>query len=102
MFSSFNNIKVIRKIISQHAEKKLKLDFREDLGLQFQRIIEPLLVSSLGDRISEMCFNIFLKSIGVGKTQEPFNSFIIGLKLNPERANAVVERGPTANLPKVV
>lgn len=77
------------------------MDLREDLAVQFQQIIEPLLLSSLGDRISELCFNIFQESVGIGKTQEPFSNFLIGLKLNPQRANAVVERGPTANLPEV-
>lgn len=88
--------------MSQHTSTKLKLDFREDLALLFQQIIEPLLLSCLGDRISEMCFNVCQESIGVEKTQEPFNTFLIGLKLNPQRANAVVERGPTANLPEVI
>lgn len=87
--------------MSQHSDTNLKLDLREDLALLFQQIIEPLLLSCLGDRISEMCFNICQESIDIGKTQEPFSSFLIGLKLNSQRANAVVERGPTANLPEV-
>lgn len=80
----------------------MKLDFREDLSLQFQRIIEPLLLRSLGNRISEICFNVFQESVDIEKTQDPFSNFLIGLKLNPQRANAVVERGPTANLPEVL
>lgn len=75
---------------------------REDLTLQFQQIIEPLLISSLGDRISEMCFKVFQKSVDIMKTQEPFINLLIGLKLNSQKANVVVERGPTANLPEVV
>lgn len=88
--------------MSQHSNTKLKLDLREDLASLFQQIIEPLLLSCLGDRISEMCFNVCQESISAEKTQEPFNTFLIGLKLNPQRANAVVERGPTANLPEVI
>lgn len=80
----------------------MKLDLREDLALQFQHIIEPLLLSSLGDRITEMCFNVSQDPVVVGKTQEPFSNFLIGLKLNTQKANSVVERGPIANLPEVV
>lgn len=101
-FFSFNNINVIRNIVSQHDDKKLKLDLREDLALQFQKIVEPLLISSLGDRISEMCFNVYQESVCIGKTEEPFSKFLIGLKLNPLKANSVIERGPTANLPEVI
>lgn len=78
------------------------MDLREDLTLQFQQIIEPLLISSLGDRISEMCFKVFQKSVGIMTTGEPFTNLLIGLKLNSQKANVVVERGPTANLPEVV
>lgn len=78
------------------------MDYREDLASQFQKIIEPLLLTSLGDRISEMCFNVFQESVSTGKIQEPFSNFLIGLKLNPQKANTVVERGPTANLPEVL
>lgn len=80
----------------------MKLNFREDLAFLFQQIIEPLLLSSLGDRIIEMSFYVLQESVGIEKIQEPFSNFLIGLKLNPQRANAVVERGPTANLPEVV
>lgn len=83
-------------------DKKLKLNFREDLALQFQQIIEPLLLSCLGDRISEMCFYISQEPVDIGKTQEPFSNFLIGLRLNSQKANSVVERGPTANLPEVL
>jgi len=99
---SFNDIKVIRDIVSQHGNKNLKLDFREDLALQFQQIIEPLLLSSLGNRISELSFYVYQESVTIRKVQEPFSNFLIGLKLNTQRANIVVERGPTANLPEVV
>lgn len=75
---------------------------REDLVLQFQQIIEPLLLSSLGDRVTGLCFNVFQESVDVGSTQEPCKKFLIGVKLNSQRANAVVERGPTANLPEVI
>lgn len=102
IFFSFNDIKVVKDIVSQHGEKKLKLDLREDLALQFQQIVEPLLLSSLGDRISEMCFNVYQDPVIIGKTQEPFSNFLIGLKLNTQKSNAVVERGPIANLPEVV
>lgn len=77
------------------------MNFREDLALQFQQIIEPLLYSSLGDRISEMCFSFFQESVSIGESQEPFSKCLIGLKLNTDRSNTVVERGPTANLPEV-
>lgn len=77
------------------------MDAREDIALQFQQIIEPLLYSSLGDRISDMCFNFFQESVGISETQEPFTKCLIGLKLNIERSNVVVERGPIANLPEV-
>lgn len=97
---NFNDIKVVKDIVSQHGDKKLKLDLREDLALQFQHVIEPLLLSSLGDRIAEMCFNVFQDPVAVGKTQEPFRNFLIGLKLNTQKANSVVERGPIANLPE--
>jgi len=75
---------------------------RGDIALQFQRIIEPLLISSLGDRISGICFNVSFKSVGIGETQKPFTNILIGLKLNSKKANAIVERGPTANLPEVI
>lgn len=88
--------------MNKHSGTNLKLDLREDLALQFQKIIEPLLLSCLGDRISEMCFNVCQESIGIEKTQEPLNHFLIGLKLNSQKSNAVVERGPTANLPEVL
>jgi len=101
-YFSFNDITVVKEIVSQHGDKKLKLDLREDLTLQFQHIIEPLLLSSLGDRITEMCFNVFQDPVVVGRTQEPFSNFLIGLKLNTQKANSVVERGPIANLPEVV
>lgn len=78
------------------------MDFREDLALHFQQIIEPLLYSSLSDRITGMCFYVLHESVGIGKIQEPFSNFLIGLKLNTQKANIVVERGPTANLPEVV
>lgn len=77
------------------------MDCREDIALQFQQIIEPLLYSSLGDRISDMCFTFFQESVGIGETQEPFTKCLIGLKLNAERSNMAVERGPIANLPEV-
>lgn len=99
---NFNDIKIIKDIVSRHGDKKLKLDLREDLALQFQQVIEPLLLSSLGDRITEMCFNVFQDPIVVGKTQEPFSNFLIGLKLNTQKANSVVERGPIANLPEAI
>lgn len=101
-YYSFNDIKIVKDIVSQHSDTKSKLDLREDLALQFQQIIEPLLLSSLGDRITEMCFNVFQDSVVMGKTQEPFSNFLIGLKLNTQKANSVVERGPIANLPEVV
>jgi len=78
------------------------LDLREDLVIQFQRIIEPLLLTSLGDRISGLCFKVFQESVDVRNTQEPCKKFLIGLKLNSQKANVVVERGPTANLPEVI
>lgn len=102
LYYSFNDIKIIKDIVSQHSDEKSKLDLREDLALQFQQIIEPLLLSSLGDRITEMCFNVFQDSVVMGKTQEPFSNFLIGLKLNTQKANSVVERGPIANLPEVI
>jgi len=46
------------------------------------------------------CF--FQDPVVVGKTQEPFSNFLIGLKLNTQKANSVVERGPIANLPEVI
>lgn len=102
VYFSFNNIKVIKDILSKDDDKKLKLNFREDVALQFQHFIEPLLLSCLGDRISEMCFHISQEPANIGMTQEPFNNFLIGLRLNSQRANSVVERGPTANLPEVI
>ncbi|VVC45437.1 Hypothetical protein CINCED_3A008556 [Cinara cedri] len=99
-YINFNDINVIQSIVNQHSSKKLKLDYREDLALQFQKIIEPLLIFSLGDRISDMCFNIFQKSVDIKKIEEPCSNFLIGLKLNSLKANSVVERGPTANLPE--
>lgn len=75
---------------------------RGDLVLQFQHIIEPLLLTSLGNRISGLCFKVFQESADVKNTQEPCKKFLIGLKLNSQKANVVVERGPTANLPEVV
>jgi len=102
IYFSFNDIKVIRDVVSQHGNNNLKLEFREDLALQFQQIIEPLLLSSLGSRISELSFYVYQESVSIGKVQEPFSNFLIGLKLNTQRANIVVERGPTANLPEVV
>lgn len=101
-YFSFNNIKVIKDIVNRLGNKKFKLDYREDLVFQFQKIIEPLLISCLGDRINEMCFCVSQESISIGKSQEPCNTFLIGLKLNSQKANIVVERGPTANLPEVI
>lgn len=72
------------------------------MALHFQKIIETLLINSLGDRISDMCFNIIQKSVCIGKIEEQFSHFVIGLKLNPLKAFSVVERGPTANLPEVI
>lgn len=92
----------MRKIVNQHCDRKLKLNFREDIIFQFQQLFEPLLLSSLGDRISEVCFNVIQEPVGIEKTQEPFSNILIGLRLNPEKSNAIVERGPTANLPEVV
>lgn len=99
---SFNDITVIRDIVNKYGDNKSKLDFREDLVLQFQQIIEPLLLSSLGERICGLCFNVFQESVNIEKTQEPCCNVLIGLKLNPLKANVVVERGPTANLPEVI
>ncbi|XP_050522298.1 nucleolar protein 6 [Daktulosphaira vitifoliae] len=99
-FINFHDIKVVREIVKKNGQKKNQLDLREDLLIQFQQIIEPLLLSSLGDRIEEICFEISQEPCEVGKTLECFNNIIVGLKLNPEKAFSVVERGPTANLPE--
>ncbi|XP_050422991.1 nucleolar protein 6 [Adelges cooleyi] len=99
-YINFNDIDVVKQTIDKYGDKKLKLDSRQDLTFQFQQIIEPLLLSSLGDRVDEICFDIIQDPADVGTILKPFSNFLIGLRLNPGKAFSVVERGPTANLPE--
>lgn len=85
-------------------DEKMELDLLVDNQRLLISVVTNLIGKGLGQRISQMAvrshpFKSWLVDSNPPKTY--CESIIIGLKLNPETALSIIEKGPEANLPEV-
>lgn len=100
---SFNKTSVIRKTVENHYDLQVKLDLRQDILTQFIKIITDMLKKSLGNRIVQIFHQVKpgLLNWSINEKRPRPGSVIFGLRINPEFAYNIIDKGPVANLPEV-
>ncbi|CAB0021064.1 unnamed protein product [Nesidiocoris tenuis] len=102
----FHDAEVVSRAILSSAPRQLSVDFCLQNVPIFVPIVEKLLTKGLGDRLS---------LIGIGYPTDPRwdlsdsptsyqlnGTLMIGLKLNPDNALSVIDKGPSSNTPEKV
>lgn len=102
---SFKASKILDLWEKMDIDKKREVDVLIDKQKLFILTITDLLWRGLGHRVLQIAvknypFNKWQINSNPSKTAS--ESLIIGLKLNPETALSVIEKGPEANLPEVM
>lgn len=90
-------------MVESNAPKQLLLDLRQNTVKIFLKLVTEMLARALGNRVHEIAYVIEPCAVcwPVGKKMPTRAEVSIGLKVNPEHAYDIINRGPTANLPEV-
>lgn len=94
---------VIRKSVERHSAPEVRLDFRHDILIQFVKIISDMLKRTLGNRIFQIFHYIEPGNLNWPISEKKPRTGIVtfGLRINPEFAYNIIDKGPVANLPEV-
>ncbi|XP_065200916.1 nucleolar protein 6 [Planococcus citri] len=98
----FKNSSVIEKTVEKHSDLQVRLDLRQDSLIQFSKIITNLLKKALGDRIIQI-FPFFASDSSSWSIFQPMprsGGVSFGIRINPEFALNIIDKGPVANLPE--
>lgn len=96
----------MKKVIKEFSKTEERMDYLVKNGIPtplFTKILIDILSKGLTDRVLEITAKLSAPmtwSVHSRFTVD-YSPVIIGLRLNPDTALGIVERGPLANLPEV-